>query len=71
MKLKETTTNKDGKTIHTVEVQETVTTTKEYDASELQNELVRLQTRLTLLSDKKTKTEAEIANIETLQDLLA
>lgn len=69
MKLKETKTEK-GKTLHVVEVQETVTKTKEYDASELQNELVRLKNQKEILTLKLEKITTEIDNITSLQALI-
>jgi len=69
MKLKETKIQGE-KTIHVVEVQETVTKTKEYDASKLQNELVRLKNQKEILSLKLEEISTEIDNITSLQNLI-
>jgi len=69
MKLKETKIQGE-KTIHVVEVQETVTKTKEYDASKLQNELLRLKNQKEILSLKLEEISTEIDNITSLQNLI-
>lgn len=70
MKLKDTKT-KGKETIYVVEYEKTVSETKEYKASELENELTRLVKRKNDLTQELSKTEREIANIEGIKKVIS
>jgi len=69
MKLKDTKTQGQD-TVYIVEYEKTVSETKEYKASELENELTRLKKRKNDLTQQLSEIEREIANIEGIKKVI-